>query len=305
MKKALIIINAFACGEGQTNKISRLTEEFGVLGVTMDVRSNVDTVCISNNEIVTNFRGYDFVIYLDKDKHIAEMIERAGYTVFNSSQSLILSDDKMCTYITLANNGINIPKTIISPLNYSVEYDCQPFLDYVCSQLSFPIIVKQCFGSLGAQVWLINDRQQLESKYHLLRGLPHIYQQFISTSKGRDTRVILVNKKVVAYMQRYNANDFRSNIETGGQGSVCELPDSYRAMAEKCATILNMDYCGIDILSGENGRPVLCEVNGNAFFKGIESVTGINVASIYARHIYDTIYGKDNNSKCASNNDNK
>ena len=34
----------------------------------------------------------------------------------------------------------------------------------------------------------------------------------------------------------------------------------------------------------------VCEVNSNAFFGGIESVSGINIAKAYCQYIYQTIY---------------
>ena len=55
------------------------------------------------------------------------------------------------------------------------------------------------------------------------------------------------------------------------------------------AEILQLDYCGIDILFGDNDTPLVCEVNSNAFFEGIEGTTGVNVAREYAKHILRTI----------------
>jgi gamma-F420-2:alpha-L-glutamate ligase len=60
-------------------------------------------------------------------------------------------------------------------------------------------------------------------------------------------------------------------------------------MAEKAASILGLDYCGVDVLIGPKGEPILCEVNSNAFIEGIEKVTGVNVASAYAHHIEKSI----------------
>ena len=60
-----------------------------------------------------------------------------------------------------------------------------------------------------------------------------------------------------------------------------ELPDEYLKVAEKCASILGLDYCGVDILEGPNGEPIVSEVNSNAFYEGIEKTTGVNVAGCY------------------------
>jgi len=48
---------------------------------------------------------------------------------------------------------------------------------------------------------------------------------------------------------------------------------------------LGLIYAGVDILYGEGGKPVVCEVNSNAFFGEIERVSGINVARAYAEEI--------------------
>ena len=56
-------------------------------------------------------------------------------------------------------------------------------------------------------------------------------------------------------------------------------------LALKIAKLLNLKYCGMDFLFDENNSPLICEVNSNAFFKGFESVTGINVAKKYAEFI--------------------
>ena len=46
---------------------------------------------------------------------------------------------------------------------------------------------------------------------------------------------------------------------------------------------------GIDLLFDENGNPVVCEVNSNAFFTAFESATNINVAKKYVEHVINSI----------------
>ena len=58
-------------------------------------------------------------------------------------------------------------------------------------------------------------------------------------------------------------------------------------LAKRAARALGLDYCGVDILTGNDGKPYFCEANSNAFFRGIEGVTGVNVASVYADYIFD------------------
>ena len=55
--------------------------------------------------------------------------------------------------------------------------------------------------------------------------------------------------------------------------------------------LLGLDFAGVDVLFGRDG-PLLCEVNSNAFFGGIERVTGVNVAREYAQYMYEQVYGK-------------
>ena len=90
-------------------------------------------------------------------------------------------------------------------------------------------------------------------------------------------------------MERKNKDDFRSNIELHGMGTKIDPPEEVKAMCIEAAKILGLDYCGIDVLFGEGGY-LLCEVNSNAFFGGIESVTGIDVGGIYADYMYGKIY---------------
>ena len=108
--------------------------------------------------------------------------------------------------------------------------------------------------------------------------------------EGVDVRVIVIGGKTVASMERRNKDDFRSNVAQGGCGVKIDLPENFQIVAESCAEILGLDYCGVDLLYGNDGEPYVCEVNSNAFFGGIEEATGVNVAKLYAEHIIKTIY---------------
>lgn len=289
MVKGLIIVNGYGLAQGIEHQLSRLKEEFSKRKVDIDVHKNNELLThIENSEIKTNLPKYDFIMYLDKDKFVARMLEKLGYRLFNSAESIELCDDKMLTHIALANNGIKMPLTISSTLCYTDNGD-RNIINEVEKKLSFPLIIKENYGSLGKQVYLINNHDELLQKENELIHTPHIYQEFISSSRGKDYRIIVIGGKVVAYMKRENKHSYLSNLASGGSSSICELSEEYIKVAEKCAKILKLDYCGVDILEGANKEPIISEVNSNAFYQGIENTTKINVAGLYVDYILSKI----------------
>lgn len=239
---------------------------------------------IGRNALVTN-TDIDVAIYLDKDIDIARMLETVGVKLFNSAEAIALSDNKMSTHIRLSSAGIASPVTVASPLYYRGE-DSVLFLEKTTELIGFPMVIKECHGSFGAQVYLANNIDEAREIRSRLLGKPHIYQEYISSSVGHDTRIIVIGGRVVAAMRRTNDNDFRSNIELGGKAiKIDNLDEKYSKIAIKSAISLGLDYAGIDILDGADGEPIVCEVNSNAYFNAISKVTGIDVAKEYADYV--------------------
>lgn len=293
MKKGIIVVNSYAEIQDISYQSERLTAEFENLGVKISVIKTEDiSFSVSGGKAVASAEC-DFAIFLDKDNYAARLLEKSGVKMFNSASAIELCDDKMLTHIALSDGGVNMPKTIPSLLCYKEGAAAsKKFIRRVQDELGFPMIGKTSFGSLGRGVFLIENTDSLIKCEENLMYRPHLYQQYIPSSKGKDIRVIVIGKKAVGAMMRKNEADFRSNIGGGGMGEKVELTAEFARVAERAAEILGLDYCGADLLIGENGEPVLCEVNSNAFFTGFEKVTGINVAVLYAEYIYGQIYGR-------------
>lgn len=287
--KGLIVMNAYPNGEKFYRQSGRIAEELNLLGVKTDVRLNgeVRAKLTENGECSAAVAVYDFAVYLDKDKYFSRLLEGAGLRLFNSAEAIETCDDKMLTYLALARSGVKIPETVSAPLCYTPNAKPQKaFLDRV-EELGYPLVAKKSYGSFGAGVALVKNHEELERTEKEWLYFPHFYQKFVGKT-GRDIRVIVVGGKAVAAMERVaQGGEFRSNIELGGKGEKIELTAEYRVAAEKAAQRLGLDYCGVDLLEGET--PIVCEVNSNAFFEGLESVTGFNVAKAYAEHIVKTM----------------
>jgi RimK family alpha-L-glutamate ligase len=291
-QKGLIVVNTYEVFPSVEHMVSRLKEEFAKLGISFDVLSSGELpLWVSEDgKIQHGDLPYDFAIYLDKDPYVASMLEDAGLRLFNKADAIRLCDDKMLTYLSLSDKGIRMPKTIPGPLRYSKK-DSDVFLKRIEASFSFPIVVKENYGSLGRNVYLVQNKTELKELENRLSYSPRLYQELIASSFGVDNRIIVIGGRAIAWMKRKSDNgDFRSNIALGGHGEGVNLPQNYIMMAENCAKILGLDYAGIDILNGPEGEPILCEVNSNAFIKGIEEVTGINVAKAYADYIWREVY---------------
>ena len=291
----VVIINAYPSGEKFIRQGKRIAEELRLLGVETDVLRNGE-IGVAIDEMgqaqVQLPKAYDFAVYLDKDKYLGKILESRGMRLFNSALAVEQCDDKMLTYLALINKGVCVAKSIPAPLCYTKNAKVdKKFLSYVAETLGFPLVIKKSFGSFGMGVHLIHGMPELKKYAQDFLHEPHFFQQYVHESKGRDVRVIVIGGKAIAAMERKaQEGEFRSNIELGGKGQNIKLPAEYFRAAETAAQALGLDYCGVDILYGE--QPIICEVNSNAFFEGLEQTTGCNVAAAYAKHIVQTLQQK-------------
>ncbi len=295
MARAFIIINGYPAGEKFFHQAESIKSALEERGIQTDILKNGEVYALIQKQrgvTLSLKEKYAFAVYLDKDKYLGHMLESAGLRLFNSARAIELCDDKMTTYIALKDSGLSLAESIPAPLCYT--QGAQPnmeFLQAVAKTLGFPLVAKKSYGSFGAGVQLVHGMPELKKIEEEWLYTPHFYQRYIQSSKGRDIRVIVIGGKALGGMERVaKGEEFRSNIELGGEGRKIELAPEYIAAAEQAAKTLGLDYCGVDLLETEEG-PVLCEVNSNAFFEGFERVTGLQPAKVYAEYLdkYATI----------------
>ena len=279
---------------------SKFTELFEWLQDT-GIKKGIDLTLVKHYELIpviekgkavlkgkyANYRP-DFVLFWDKDVNLARHLENMGLKLYNSARAIEVCDDKALTFQALSNHDIPMPKTITAPLLFPnchlTNYD---FYDEVELELGYPMIIKESFGSFGRQVYLIENREEFLKKVEELKHVPHIYQEFIASSKGTDTRIQVVGKKVVAAVLRKSESDFRANVTNGGTMYEYEPTKEQIDLAIKCTEILGTDFAGIDLLFGDDGKSYLCEVNSNAHFKNIYLCTGVDTTQFIIDYIIE------------------
>ena len=227
----------------------------------------------------------DTVLFWDKDTRLAHAMEAAGATLFNSAAAIELCDDKLKTHRVLSEAGLPQPKTLAAPMAY-IRPDapgCAPFWQQA-EALGFPLVVKECFGSLGGQVYLARDPRALRELTLGMGPKPFLAQEFVAASAGHDKRLYVVGDRVAAAMERRSAADFRANIENGGTGTAYTPTEEETGLALAACRALGLDFGGVDLLDGPTG-PLLCEVNSNAHMAGITGCTGVDVAGAIIAYV--------------------
>lgn len=307
--KGHILINSFLKTEKFMEHYRYLGNSARKYGASLSIIENADILCSygssGEERISSMLDGSSFLLYWDKDIRLGRQLEKIchkkGIIVSNPVDSIAACDDKSLTYQKLWEwnrtkpEELKIPliPTITAPMTYAnIGYTNINFLDKVIEELSLPLVVKECYGSFGIQVYLAKTREQLVEIVLKLGGTPHIYQKFIKESSGRDVRIEIAGGEVVAAMYRHSINgDFRANITIGADMEPYSPSEEECRIALCAAEALGLDFGGVDLLfTGNGGRAgVLCEVNSNAHFKNIYECTGINVADKIISYILEAM----------------
>ena len=158
--KGLLVVNSFLKNAKFGQLYDFLSAAFTEQNVLLEVRSSDELFLPVGKKLN---REWDFVLFWDKDLRLARAFEESGMRVFNSSRAIELCDDKALTAECLQRSGLAIPKTLIAPKTYAnIGYSNSRFLLRAEEFLSYPMVLKQRFGSFGAQVYLAENRKQAE-----------------------------------------------------------------------------------------------------------------------------------------------
>lgn len=207
---------------------------------------------------------------------IVKQFELMEVPVLNTYQAIAKAKNKLRTMQILHARGIPVPRTMVMEndrhLNEAIE-----------AVGGVPVIIKDPFGSFGSGVVIAESKRAARSVLdNIWKGgyylKPMLIQEYLEESGGRDTRVFVVGGRVVAGMERSaQAEEFRSNMELGGEAKPIEVSDEYAKIAIEATAALGLEISGVDIIESAQG-PVVLEVNANPGFKGLEETTGVDVA---------------------------
>ncbi|MEG0048582.1 MAG: RimK family alpha-L-glutamate ligase [Clostridia bacterium] len=285
MIRGLLVVNAFLRTTKFDDIYLTLLASAKECGMDLDVHTNAELCCVVDTPKFQPER-YHFVLFWDKDVQLAAQLSARGLRIFNTPNSILQCDDKALTYLCLKEAGIPTPRTLLAPKTFAnIGYTSLAFVEEAAQALGLPLVLKECFGSFGQQVYLFHNVEDLKQKVKSLAGTPMLFQELIKESFGRDARLNFVGGRMVAAMLRTATDgDFRSNLTRGGSMASYTPSPAEEALALRAVHCLGLDFAGVDVLFGQNG-PLICEVNSNAHFKTTLECTGVNMATEIMKHI--------------------
>lgn len=280
MQNGFLVVNHFLQTTKFTDLYERLQKGAEAAGLTLTVKTGCDLLCEVQSGFLEANEKPDFVLFWDKDIRLAKQLESMGIRLFNSAAAIEACDDKSLTHLALSG-VVSMPKTICAPMTYpAIGYTDLGFVEMAGAALGYPMIMKECFGSFGAQVYLVKNLEEAKEKATTLAGVPFLFQEFIAESAGRDIRLQVVGDRVIAAMLRFSeTGDFRAGITSGGSMKPYEPTEEQKKLAVLVCKTLGLDFAGVDFLFGKNGEPILCEVNSNAHFKNLYDCTGVDAGA--------------------------
>ncbi|TDU28809.1 SSU ribosomal protein S6P modification protein [Panacagrimonas perspica] len=211
---------------------------------------------------------------------VVRQFEMQGVYSLNESVAITRSRDKLRAHQLLARKGIGMPVT-------GFAYAPDDTADLVGLVGGAPVVVKLTEGTQGRGIVLCETDKAAESVIEAFRDLDAYFlvQEFVEEAKGADIRCFVIGGRVVAAMLRQaKTGEFRSNLHRGGAASKVRITPEERSTAVRAAKIMGLSVAGVDILRSNHG-PVVMEVNSSPGLEGIETVSGVDIASRIIEHI--------------------
>ncbi len=203
----------------------------------------------------------------------------------NESQAIARSRDKLRSMQILSRAGIGMPVTAFA----SDPTDINHLIELVGGA---PVVIKLLHGTQGIGVVLAETKKAAKSVMEAFYGVKAnmLIQEFIKESKGSDVRAFVVGGKVIGAMRRQGSEgEFRSNLHRGGSAKMIKLTKQEWQTAVNAANLLGLNVAGVDMLQSEKG-PMVLEVNSSPGLEGIETATGVDVASRIIKFIEDNAH---------------
>jgi RimK family alpha-L-glutamate ligase len=208
---------------------------------------------------------------------VLHALSALGVTVWNDARAIERCVDKSMTSFLLSRAGIATPAT------WALESHEQARAIVERETADGPLVLKPLFGSQGRGLMLIRKPQDLPPIEQTAGRVVYL-QRFIGAERRdgyHDFRLLVVQGRVIAAMRRHSSH-WITNIKRGARPVRVAVNDEMKTLALRATAAVGANFVGVDIVYGADERPVVLEVNSMPAWSGLQKVTPVSIASVFA-----------------------
>jgi RimK family alpha-L-glutamate ligase len=214
---------------------------------------------------------------------ILHALRERGVMVWNDARAIERCVDKSMTSFLLARAGIATPPTWATQSYEQARAIAQRETG------AGPLVLKPLFGSQGRGLALIRGPDDLP-RPGSAPGEVWYLQRFVAVERDgfHDFRLLVVQGRVIAAMRRHSAH-WVTNVKRGGRPVAAVVNEDMTTLAAAATAAVGADFAGVDILYGADQRPTVLEVNSMPAWSGLQKVTSVDIAAVFAEALTDAL----------------
>ncbi|MGE5266450.1 MAG: ATP-grasp domain-containing protein [Deltaproteobacteria bacterium] len=206
---------------------------------------------------------------------ILHALRESGVRVWNDARVIERCVDKSTATFLFQKAGLPVPAT-------RAAEGIEAAREFMSREAGRPIVVKPLFGSQGNGVRRVETLERLPEPSEV--GDVYYVQRYLratSDTRFEDWRLFVSSGRVLAAMSRVGRT-WITNVHQGAEPTPVETGPEMTGLALEAARVIGADYAGVDLIRDETGRLLVLEINSNPAWKGLQSVTDVNIARTLA-----------------------
>jgi tetrahydromethanopterin:alpha-L-glutamate ligase len=215
---------------------------------------------------------------------ILHALRDSGVKVWNDARTIERCVDKSTATFLFQKAGLPVPATRVAE---GVEA-----ARLYAREMGPSLVSKPLFGSQGNGIARIDQLEDLPlpeavgDVYYLQRYLRHQADESFE-----DCRVFVSNGRILAAMLRIGKT-WITNVHQGAEPVLInDINGEMSDLALGAARAIGADYAGVDLIRDKDGHLLVLEINSNPAWKGLQSVTDVDIASTLAEDFLTAVNG--------------
>lgn len=205
---------------------------------------------------------------------ILHALEASGVTVWNNTRAIERCVDKSTATWRFQRAGLPTPATrTVEGIDAARAHRAG----------QGTLVVKPLFGSQGNGVRRVSVSEDLPAT-EVVGGVYYLqeYLRGPDATTFEDWRVFVSAGRVLSAMMR-RGRTWITNVHQGAEPVPHRPDDEMCRLALGAVAAIGADYAGVDLIRAPDGRLLVLEINSNPAWKGLQSVSEVDIADTLAK----------------------